>query len=54
MTLGKMIGILIGCLACAATKMKSNIVSMYVVPVKITCNQLKKELKTPYLWVRES
>ena len=35
-----------GSLACATTKMKSNVVSMCVVPVKIKCNKSRKELKT--------
>ena len=33
-------------LACATNKMKSNVVSMCVMPVKIKSNRLKKELKT--------
>ena len=36
-----------GSLACATAKMKSNVVSMCVVPVKIKCNKSRKELK-PY------
>ena len=35
-----------GFLACATTKMKSNVVSMCVVPVKVKCNKSRKELKT--------
>ena len=35
-----------GSLACATTKMKSNVVSMCVVLVKIKCNKSRKELKT--------
>ena len=35
-----------GSLTIATTKMKSNVVSMCVVPVKIKCNKSRKELKT--------
>ena len=35
-----------GSLACATTKMKSNVVSMCVVPVNIKCSKSRKELKT--------
>ena len=35
-----------GTLACATTKMKSNVVSMCIVPVKIKCNNSRKELET--------
>ena len=42
MTLGGMIALL----ACATTTMKSNIVSMCVVPVKVKCNQSENQLKT--------
>ena len=33
-------------LACAATKLKSKVVSMCVVPVKVKCSNSKKKLRT--------
>ena len=33
-------------LACATTKMKSKVVSMCVVPMKVTCSNSKKEFRT--------